>query len=250
MVQGLRAKGSVIDADRYDVSYCSHCKLAFLSIAPGRSRTMKKAELQPRKAPRQARSQDMVQTLLTAATRVLARESLQGFNTNRVAEVAGVSVGSLYQYFPNKNALVAALIEQAQTELAQAVESAVQACAGQPLREALAALVDVAIQHQYGQPLLAAALDHEERRLPLQTVLSQAEQRLGGAVLNLLQRHATELAVSADARSARDCLIIAKALVEADAFVASRTRAAPPPDLPQRVQRALLGYLCGSDARP
>ena len=59
-----------------------------------------------------------MEAILAAAARVLARESLAGFNTNRVAEVAGVSVGSLYQYFPNKAALVAALIEREQARYA------------------------------------------------------------------------------------------------------------------------------------
>jgi AcrR family transcriptional regulator len=53
-----------------------------------------------------------VDVLLTAAARILAEGGLAAANTNRIAEVAGVSVGSLYQYFPSKEALVAALIER------------------------------------------------------------------------------------------------------------------------------------------
>ena len=58
---------------------------------------MPSINISPRKAPRQPRSAATVAAILQAATRVLSRESLAGFNTNRVAEVAGVSVGSLYQ---------------------------------------------------------------------------------------------------------------------------------------------------------
>src|ERR1700691_2080377 len=57
-----------------------------------------------RKAPRQARSTRLVEDTLEAAVRVLAREGAPRFTTARVAEEAGVSVGSLYQYFPNKEA--------------------------------------------------------------------------------------------------------------------------------------------------
>jgi AcrR family transcriptional regulator len=60
----------------------------------------------PRKQPRQARSTQLVQAILKAAVRVLEREGPQHFTTIRVAEVAGVSVGSLYQYFPNKQAIL------------------------------------------------------------------------------------------------------------------------------------------------
>jgi AcrR family transcriptional regulator len=200
---------------------------------------MPKIDVHPRKNPRQPRSQQMVQAIVDAAARVLARHSLQGFNTNQVAEVAGVSVGSLYQYFPNKAALIAALIARAQTELADAVERTVVACEGMPLEAAMAALVRVAIDQQYGKPLLAAALDHEERRLPLQCVLSEAEGRLVGSMMALLQRHRSELHVAALRVAARDCLVIAKALVEADSVSATRA----PADLQQRVERALLGYL-------
>jgi AcrR family transcriptional regulator len=60
----------------------------------------------PRRQPVQARSTHLVAAILTAAVRVLEREGPQRFTTIRVAEEAGVSVGSLYQYFPNKQAIL------------------------------------------------------------------------------------------------------------------------------------------------
>jgi AcrR family transcriptional regulator len=62
--------------------------------------------ISPRKTPRQARSSELVRAILEAAVRVLEREGAARFTTVRVAEEAGVSVGSLYQYFPNKEALL------------------------------------------------------------------------------------------------------------------------------------------------
>ncbi|WAS99597.1 helix-turn-helix domain containing protein [Nannocystis poenicansa] len=59
--------------------------------------------LSPRKTPQQARSSRLVEAILQAAVRVLERDGAAAFTTVRVAERAGVSVGSLYQYFPNKN---------------------------------------------------------------------------------------------------------------------------------------------------
>lgn len=61
-----------------------------------------------RKTPVQDRSRFMVDVILEAATRVFDREGAAG-TTNRIADVAGVSIGSLYQYFPNKHAIMAAL---------------------------------------------------------------------------------------------------------------------------------------------
>jgi AcrR family transcriptional regulator len=59
-----------------------------------------------RKQPKQARSAQLVSDILTAAAQVLARDGAHRFTTARVAEKAGVSVGSLYQYFPNKEAIL------------------------------------------------------------------------------------------------------------------------------------------------
>lgn len=62
-----------------------------------------------RRSPRQARSQATVAVILDAAARVLGQRGWSGLTTNHVAQVAGVSVGSLYQYFPHKQALVEAV---------------------------------------------------------------------------------------------------------------------------------------------
>jgi AcrR family transcriptional regulator len=65
-----------------------------------------KSQIAPRKQPRQGRSQYLVDAIMQAAIRVLTREGARRFTTIRVAEQAGISVGSLYQYFPNKEAIL------------------------------------------------------------------------------------------------------------------------------------------------
>ena len=64
------------------------------------------SRISSRKAPQQARSAELVSAILEAAVQVLAQEGAHRFTTARVAEKAGVSVGSLYQYFPNKAAIL------------------------------------------------------------------------------------------------------------------------------------------------
>ncbi len=64
---------------------------------------------EPRRRPAQARAQATVAAILEAATRILRREGRAGFNTNRIAEIAGVSIGTLYGYFPDKDAIHIAL---------------------------------------------------------------------------------------------------------------------------------------------
>ena len=67
---------------------------------------MKPPQLSTKKQPKQDRSKQLVADILEAAVRVLARDGARKFTTVRVAEQAGVSVGSLYQYFPNKESLL------------------------------------------------------------------------------------------------------------------------------------------------
>ncbi|MFZ9584396.1 MAG: TetR/AcrR family transcriptional regulator [Pseudohongiellaceae bacterium] len=201
---------------------------------------MPRLQISARKQPNQRRSQATVETILAAAARVLTKHSLAGFNTNRVAEVAGVSVGSLYQYFPNKESLVAALIDLEQERLALAVEATVRDCAGKSLSEGLSALARLAIDQQYRNPTFAAALDHEERRLPIGSRLRGYEERLGTAVIAFLTMHRSALPADRVAPGvARDLLLISRALVEADAQEAKT----PAGDLEHRLVRALTGYL-------
>ncbi len=202
-----------------------------------------KSRIAPRKAPRQSRSHSTVEVILEAAARVLATESLSGFNTNRVAEVAGISIGSLYQYFPNKAALTAALIERAQSALIERVQAVIH----QPvasLHEHVARLVEVGIHNQFGKSTLAAALDHEESRLQthpeMAATLGSAQQQLLDLVMQLLRQHASDITATIHEQSAADMLVIAKSLIETEAA----QRSTPSPALAARVERAILGYLC------
>jgi AcrR family transcriptional regulator len=68
--------------------------------------TQRSPHVSLRKLPKQARSNELVEAILNAALQVLAKEGARRFTTTRVAERAGVSVGSLYQYFPNKAAIL------------------------------------------------------------------------------------------------------------------------------------------------
>ena len=75
----------------------------------------------PRKNASQERSRATVDTLIEATARILVKEGFDKASTNRIAEKAGVSVGSLYQYFPGKEALVAAVMERHNQEIMQVV---------------------------------------------------------------------------------------------------------------------------------
>jgi len=77
----------------------------------------------PRRRPRQARAQATVEAIVKATSRVLIEEGYDRASTNRIAHAAGVSIGSLYQYFPSKEALVSALVESHQRRMCEALEA-------------------------------------------------------------------------------------------------------------------------------
>lgn len=99
-----------------------------------------------RKLPRQSRSRAVVDALVTATVRVVGEEGYDRASTNRIADVAGVSVGSLYQYFPNKDALVGLALEEQINQIETLVTEGFQAIAGRHIatgaRELVAKIFD------------------------------------------------------------------------------------------------------------
>ncbi len=100
----------------------------------------------PRKHASQDRSRATVDALIEATARVLVKEGFDKASTNRIAEKAGVSVGSLYQYFPSKEALVAAVIDRHNQELMQVAYGALTEVAGLPMERAVRKLVTIGIE--------------------------------------------------------------------------------------------------------
>jgi AcrR family transcriptional regulator len=115
----------------------------------------------PRKQASQDRSRATVDALVEATARILVKEGFDAASTNRIAAAAGVSVGSLYQYFPTKEALVAAVIDRHHREIMQVVRSAVAEIAGEPLEQGVRKLVAVAIQAHRVDPKLHRVLTEQ-----------------------------------------------------------------------------------------
>lgn len=86
-----------------------------------------------------------VESIVTAAERVVAREGTRRATTNRIAEKAGVSIGSLYQYFPNKEVLIEALRAREYEEFQVSLAPRFEALATLPLRDAVCGLVGLLI---------------------------------------------------------------------------------------------------------
>lgn len=112
----------------------------------------------PRKHASQDRSRATVDALVEATARILVREGFDKASTNRIAEAAGVSVGSLYQYFPSKEALVVAVIVRHNEELMRIARGALAEVASLPIPKAVRRLVTVAIEAHRVDPKLHRVL--------------------------------------------------------------------------------------------
>jgi AcrR family transcriptional regulator len=121
----------------------------------------RRALTNPRKQASQQRSRATVDALVEATARILVREGFDAASTNRIAEQAGVSIGSLYQYFPSKEALVAAVIDRHHRDLMQVVRGALAEVASDPIEEAVRKLVAVAIRAHRVDPKLHRVLTEQ-----------------------------------------------------------------------------------------
>ncbi len=195
----------------------------------------RRVALKPRKLPVQPRSADTVAAILEAAARILERDGLAGYNTNAVAGLAGVSIGSLYQYFPNKDALIAALIER---ETAVLLGELKGVTAEVSFQVGMRRMIRAAIAHQLRRPALARLLDFEEQRLPLGARNERVSQTIATIVVALLgwpgaPRTANKPVI------ALDLLAIVKGMVDAAGQRGETDSVA----LQRRVERAVEGYL-------
>jgi AcrR family transcriptional regulator len=147
--------------------------------------------LRPRKRPRQRRSRETVNVILDGAARVFAERGYAGGTTNRIARAAGVSVGSLYEYFPNKDAVLVALAERHLQEMMFEVEShLVQAGRrSQSLDALLHRFVDAMLAVHERAPELHGLFFSEAPHPPgLHACVLQMEETLAHSVEAILRR--------------------------------------------------------------
>src|SRR5262245_14388762 len=156
----------------------------------------RRVQTTPRKVASQERSRVTVDALLEATARVLLREGYDRASTNRIAEVAGVSIGSLYQYFPSKEALVAAVIDRHTQEIAEVTRTALIKAAARPIEVAARAFVSVAIDGHRVNPRLHGVLAEQIPRVGRLPKIEAFQQEGYALVRGYLEAHRDEVAVA------------------------------------------------------
>jgi AcrR family transcriptional regulator len=142
--------------------------------------------LKPRKTPLQARSTHTVEVIFDACIHVLLDGGIERLTTTRVAERAGVSIGSLYQYFPNKQSLLAAVLERHLRRVVEAVEQACSECKGSTTDTMAATMVDAFLTAKLGDAAASSALYAVAAEVGGMDVVARLTQRSQLAICDML----------------------------------------------------------------
>jgi AcrR family transcriptional regulator len=194
--------------------------------------------LEPRKTPIQARSTLTVGAISEAAIQVLLVYGAERFTTTRVAERAGVSVGTLYQYYPNKQSLLYAVLEHHMNNVATKVEAACESACHEPLTEMIRDMVE-------------AFVNAKMERAEVSVALYRVSADVGGPALikriSLRSRKAIEamLQTAPDAKSPPDGFAIDVMLAAMAGAMRSLLETGPGPTT-VRMLREQLVLLCQS----
>lgn len=154
-----------------------------------------KTTISPRKAPRQARSQATVGAILDAAARVLVERGYAATNTNLVAELAGVSVGSLYQYFPNKDALITALHERHSRQMNEVAERVLQVDEELGFDAALSRAIHGIVEAHLVDAGLHRVLERQLAGMETLDHHAEVERKMSEQILRLLKRYPDDVKV-------------------------------------------------------
>ena len=157
------------------------------------------APKRPRRTPRQDRAKEMVEAIVQAGLLVLREEGPERLTTKRIAERAGVAVGSLYQYFADKEDVLEAVFQQQHEEFWDAAVLAVPKLAALPLERAVALIVDAGLERHRAlyQMHPEFYLDHSVR-YTLSTFHPNGPDRATQWVAMILDCHRDELAMPSE----------------------------------------------------
>jgi AcrR family transcriptional regulator len=141
----------------------------------------------PRKTPVQARSAVTVEAIFEAAIQILLIHGSDRLTTTRVAERAGVSVGTLYQYYPNKQALLFSVLEHHLNAVAAAVESACEQAHKKPVAEMIQDVVQAFVDIKIERADISVALYHVSAELGGPELVRKLNQRLRKVIERMIE---------------------------------------------------------------
>lgn len=203
--------------------------------------------LEPRKSPVQARSAASVEAILQATIQVLLKVGKERLTTTRVAMRAGVSVGTLYQYFPNKSALLKAALKHHLEEVTAEVERVCREQQAHTLQQMATALITAFLEAKMRNVKASVALYSVSSDVDGATIVKQMGVRSNSAIIEMLETASEPLK--------KDPQIVASMLQGAMTGVSRRLLESDAPEklfdiLRQELILCLRGYLEACSARP
>jgi AcrR family transcriptional regulator len=229
----------------------SSCYLCFdeesLSLGVSHLPQRSPVSLNPRKSPVQARSAASVEAILEATIQVLLGVGKERLTTTRVALRAGVSVGTLYQYFPNKSALLQAALRRHLTQVGETVERVCEQQQGRTLREMVTALITAFLQAKMRDAKTSVALYSVSSDVDGARISQQVGNRLNQVIVRMLATASEPLIT--------DPQLVASMLQGAMVGISRRILESPDPEQQmETLSRELVlmasSYLDASSARP
>lgn len=171
--------------------------------------------MRPRKQPRQQRSKVTVTAILDATAHILIAEGYAALNTNRVAEKAGVSIGSLYQYFPDKTSLLAALRQRHAEYMKTCLQAALANIDARPLKDTVSTLVHAVFEAHLLEPALHKILQTEIPEPALYDEQTSLESDFQSIVLSLLNHRQDQIRAIDSELASRILINVIESLVHA-----------------------------------
>jgi len=199
----------------------------------------------PRKSASQKRSRLTVNAILEATARILIREGFDKASTNRIAEVAGVSVGSLYQYFPSKEAIVAALIDRHNQAVMQAIQGELAEAVNLPMEQAVRKLVAVAVRAHRIDPKLHRVLAEQIPRVGRLEKIETFNRQNYTLFAAYLERHRDEIRAADLGLAAFVCVTSIEALTHTAVLHHKIVSEEATKALVEEATRLIVGYLTG-----
>lgn len=193
---------------------------------------------EPRKTPIQARSAVTVEAISEATVQLLLRHGIERLTTTRIAERAGVSVGTLYQYYPNKQSLLFAVLEHHLNNVMEKVEAACEGACHKPLAEMIRDMVEAFVDAKMERADISVALYRVSADAGGPALIKRISQRSRNAVEAMLQ-------TATDAELLPDKVTIDMMLAAMAGVMRSLLEAGPSP-VTVRKSREQLVLLCQS----
>jgi AcrR family transcriptional regulator len=200
-----------------------------------------KAAFSPRKRPKQARSRSLVGSVVTATIRILRTSGFDRSTMVRIAEVAGVSVGSLYQYFPNKETLVAEVIHSEVNLLVRMIEEKAGGMGSEKIDRVVDVLVRTVLEFFVQEKKLHKAISGPILSLGQVETVIAGRRRVGELIERLLKERGSEVEI-------RDCYLAAYTIINVlmgvvEAILYDEMSEAFQENLIQESQRIVRNYL-------